>query len=352
MTAHLITTRNVNTALRAGLHWLALAGQTSNSRNGPVLVAPGPVITAYEAPQERVLFSALRDANPFFHLYECIWMLAGRNDAASVARYAKTMASFADDGTLAGSYGYRWRRHFGFDQLPAIVEMLRKDPSTRRAVLSMFDPVTDLQHGAGSKDIPCNTAVYFGDTRGVLDMTVVNRSNDIVWGAYGANAVHMSFLQEVIACAAGLPLGTYYQFSNNFHSYTDRPDVQRLLGEPDPAAVRPSNSRVKYTADDRYGTNLGERAVTAPVTFTDLRWFLEDCQAVCDDWDLPDGQESCSPFLNNVVLPMMQAHVVYKTGAPNADNPWYAELCKSQIDWHVAGREWLDRRAVNKEQTA
>lgn len=352
MTAHLIHTRNVNTALRAGLHWLALAGQPAASRNGPVLVAPGPVITAYAAPQERVLFSALRDANPFFHLYECLWMLAGRNDAASVARYAKTMASFADDGTLAGSYGYRWRRHFGFDQLQAIVEMLRKDPSTRRAVLSMFDPVTDLQHGAGSKDIPCNTAVYFDGTRGVLDMTVVNRSNDIVWGAYGANAVHMSFLQEVIACAAGLPLGTYYQFSNNFHSYTDRPDVQRLLGEPDPAAVRPSNSWVKYTADDRYGTNLGERAFTAPVTFTDLSWFLEDCAQFCGEEAYLEGNVSCSHFLNEVWLPMQAAHAHYKDGLSNQDNPGYEVLCASQIDWHVAGREWLDRRAVNKEQTA
>ena len=350
MTAHLITTRNVNTALRAGLHWLALAGQPAASRNGPVLVAPGPVITAYEAPQERVLFSALRDANPFFHLYECLWMLAGRNDAASVARYAKTMASFADDGTLAGSYGYRWRRHFGFDQLQAIVDMLRKDPSTRRAVLSMFDPVTDLQHGATSKDIPCNTAVYFGGTRGVLDMTVVNRSNDIVWGAYGANAVHMSFLQEVIACAAGLPLGMYYQFSNNFHSYTDRPDVQRLLIEPEPG--KPSNNRVRYTADDRYGANPGERVVAYPVTFTDLSWFLEDCAQFCGEEAYLEGNVSCSNFLNDVWLPMQAAHAHYKDGLSNQDNPGYEVLRASQIDWHVAGREWLDRRAVNKEQTA
>lgn len=355
MTAHIIQTRNVNTALRAGLNWLALAGRVSDSRNGPVFVAPGPVITAYEAPQERVMFSSLRDANPFFHLYECIWMLAGRNDAASVARYAKTMESFADDGVLAGSYGHRWRRHFGFDQLPAIVEMLRKDPSTRRAVLSMFDPVTDLQHGAGSKDIPCNTAVYFDGTRGALDMTVVNRSNDIVWGAYGANAVHMSFLQEVVAHAAGLPLGTYYQFSNNFHAYANRPDVQRLLASSQPGEPGEfvySSSQLLYQVDDRYGTNRGERALTCPVTFADLSWFLDDCERICAGWDFPDGQVSCSPFLNEVVFPMMEAHAVYKAGTPNAGNPWYAVLCESQIDWHVAGREWLDRRALNKENAA
>jgi len=52
-------------------------------------------------------------------------------------------------------------------------------------------------------------------------MVVFNRSNDMVWGCYGANAVHFSFLHEFIGRSTGLPLGTYTQVSVNLHAYID-----------------------------------------------------------------------------------------------------------------------------------
>ena len=50
-------------------------------------------------------------------------------------------------------------------------------------------------------------------------MTVCNRSNDMIWGAYGANAVHMSILMEYVAVAVNAPMGSYYQISDSFHIY-------------------------------------------------------------------------------------------------------------------------------------
>ena len=341
MHPHTIRARNANDALRYGLAWLAHAGRLNDSRNGPVLVAPGPVLTAYQRPTERVLFSALRDANPFFHLYECIWMLAGRNDAASVARYAKTMESFADGGVLAGSYGRRWREHFGFDQLEHIAAMLRRDPKTRRAVLSMWDPVADLESGATSKDVPCNTAVYFDGTTGVLNMTVVNRSNDIVWGAYGANVVHMSFLQEVMAAAAGMPVGTYYQFSNNFHTYVERPDVARLIDMHAPDAPDDSPA-VTYLVDDRYVSGEAS-AYSVRESDHDFSWqlgtFLDQCDEMAEHRSY---NRYHYPFLRNVVAPMLAAHEHYKAGDFKSA---YQVLggCLAD-DWRLAAQEWLQRR--------
>ena len=43
----------------------------------------------------------------------------------------------------------------------------------------------------------------------------------MIWGAYGANAVHMSFLQEYMAGMLRLRVGQYYQYSNNLHAYVD-----------------------------------------------------------------------------------------------------------------------------------
>ena len=330
----IITTRNANGALREGLTWLTAAGGFENSRNGPVLVAPGPVLTHYLHPEERVVFSALRDANPFFHLYESVWMLAGRSDSASVAKYARTMDMFAnEEGDLAGAYGKRWHSHFGFDQLDSLIELLRTDPKTRRAVLQMWDPVFDLATVGTSKDVPCNTAVYFDGTTGVLNMTVTNRSNDIVWGAYGANSVHMSFLQEYIAHAVGLRVGAYYQFSNNFHTYVDRPDVARLLAGG-------SDGKVAYTVDDRYSTDPHMKPYALNHGRFDYRRFRDECYALAEH---PcDSTVEFHPFFHHVFTPMMRAHREFKYGDYKGALKAIG-ACQAR-DWRAAGTEWLQRR--------
>src|SRR6266478_1362063 len=114
---------NVNVALSEGLWWMKSAGVKEDSRNGPVLVSPEPVMTVYTRPTERVLSSPLRDANPFFHLMEALWMLAGRNDVAWPAQFAKQILQYSDDGVILwGGYGARWRRWFGYDQLTLLIK--------------------------------------------------------------------------------------------------------------------------------------------------------------------------------------------------------------------------------------
>src|SRR5262245_36160296 len=68
------------------------------SRNGPVLRLPTPLMVVYDRPNERVLFDSFRNANPFFHLMEGIWMLAGRNDLEFVAQFASNLRNYSDDG--------------------------------------------------------------------------------------------------------------------------------------------------------------------------------------------------------------------------------------------------------------
>ena len=81
----------------------------------------------------------------------------------------------------------------------------------------MWNPWGDLD--SSSIDIPCNTNIYFKIREGELQMTVCNRSNDMIWGAYGANAVHMAVLQEYVAAQLDVPMGKYYQISDSFHVY-------------------------------------------------------------------------------------------------------------------------------------
>jgi thymidylate synthase len=242
----------VDDALHQGITLLLAGGVKADSRNGPVLVLPYPVMTVNENPRNRVLFSAQRDANPFFHLNEALWMLAGRDDAKwldqFVGNFSERFAEKRDDryggDYLHGAYGFRWRKHFDLDgggeegisdQLEIAVNMLRRNPDERRAVITMWDPMADLD--ADKKDLPCNTHIYcrvrddvYPDYGGgppgpgpashkVLDLTVCCRSNDVIWGAHGANAVHFSILQEYLAAKIGVGVGKLYQLSNNYHGY-------------------------------------------------------------------------------------------------------------------------------------
>lgn len=342
---HIITARNVNGALHDGLWWLAIAGREEPSRNGPVLVAPGPVITHYSHPQERVLFGRTRDANPFFHLYEGIWMLAGRNDSGSVARFAKTMDVFADNGRLNGAYGYRWRHHFGYDQLVAIVEELTARPHSRRAVLTMWEP-QDLIDSESSKDVPCNTQVYFGIDRYGLNMTVCNRSNDMIWGGYGANYVHMGMLQEVIAGALGVPVGSYYQMSNNFHIYPEREDTRRM--------VRKEKNGYTVTLDVSYPYDVGPASIApvamfAPGVAFPIDTFLAVAERLAAD---PyTTQPTDTPWVTEVFVPMMNAHALYKNGDIADAIAYLRQYCRA-ADWKTAGIEWLQRREAKRNAKA
>lgn len=381
---HVIHARNVADALPQGLRYLKEEGVWEETRAGRALVAPGPVTTVYAKPRERVLLSPIRDANPFFHLAEALWMIAGRRDAAFLDNFIPDFGKrFAEeDGNIHGAYGYRWRHQFNqpgtdgsraLDQLTALVKELRGNPSSRQAVLTMWDPTTDLGV-EGLKDRPCNTHVYFrvqdlspyrdppvtdqnsaeieaaivAGGYAVLNMTVLCRSNDAIMGAYGANAVHFSVLQEYLASKIGVRVGTYYQVSNNFHAYER--DLNKM-------AERHHKSGSHYDLptelqDRAYGDRKVSpvRLIDVPENFdSEMDWMLEAYEAV-----VSRGSEIADPsihhtasnlsnkFLSQTVWPMLMVHRSYRLG--RFENASYWAYSIEASDWKRAAREWLERR--------
>ncbi|WVW77429.1 thymidylate synthase [Stenotrophomonas phage vB_SmaS_Bhz59] len=332
-----IHARNVQQALPEALRALLLEGVERDSRNGPVLMFDEPVTTVYEKPAERVLFWAERDANPFFHLVESVWMLAGRNDVETVAHFVARMRSFSDDGkTFHGAYGFRWREHFGFDQLPRIIDALKKDGTDRRQVLSMWDARADL--GRQGKDLPCNLQAIFQITaRGDLDMTVTNRSNDIIWGAYGANAVHFSYLHEFVARAVGVPQGCYRQVSANFHAYRNVLEQVHGLADFADNPMVPDKFRGQH---DPY--HRGEVEPFPLMSIPHDKWLEEldmflECGPVMGITD---------PFFRRVLAPVVAAHAAFKTGKGDERFTVPLEVLKdcAASDWRRACEEWINRR--------
>lgn len=334
--------RNVNDAVVKGAALLNEDGRAQESRVGGTLEYPEPVCTVYERPLERVLFDPVRDANPIFHLMEALWMLAGRRDVAWLARFNKRMATYSDDGIVFNAaYGYRWRRQFHLatddgervnDQLDAIVRLLRADPDSRRAVLQIWDAEADL--GIPSKDLACNTQAMFKVRGGQLNMTVSNRSNDIVWGCYGANAVQFSMLLEYMAARIGVEPGTYRQISDSYHAYLDTwPKIstieERFTG--DPYSKGEVNCYPLVSAPDCFDEEL-ERWIESAPDYLSL-----------DQWDHEVERPGwCNPYFMRVATPFHNCWFAHKNKDYETANRWL-DRCAA-TDWQRAGREWLARR--------
>jgi len=324
-----IKARNVNHAF-SEVFWLLNAYRGTNAiapeatRNGPAYVFPEPVMTTYTNPIERVLFHQGRDANPIFHLMESIWMLAGRQDVEFLQQFNSKIGQFSDDQRIFNAaYGYRWRHHFGHDQLLEVIEMLRTDPNSRQAVIQIWDHFDLLKP---TKDKACNTQVIF-DTRGNrLNMTVFNRSNDIWWGAYGANAVHFSILQEFVAIATGFKTGVYRQVSNNFHLYTELYNATEYIDFPP-----------NMTNYDHYSNG---NVKPVPLFSGDYRVFLAECEQFCaDPFSLRNVYRN--EFFPLIAHPM--AMVSYDRRNKLGDGRQYINKILAS-DWRVATFDWINRR--------
>jgi len=329
------TYRNINDAFYGmvkGITEGAIQTKTKSSRNGKVIKVNGPFTLTYTHPKERVLFNLVRDCNPFFHLYESLWMLAGNNDVKSLAYYNSNMKNYSDDGeTFNGAYGYRWRHGMGYDQIDWIQNVLQTLPNDRRAVLQMWDGsetgFSDLIEGSrGCKDVPCNLAAVFDIDGQDLNMTVFNRSNDLIWGMLGANVVHFSILQEYLASKLSKSVGQYHQISSNLHIYVDKWKGIEYLN--------PHEQGIKDIRNYPQSVSL----VKNPNKFDEeLKVFMEDPEGVFTE-----------PFIKHVAEPMCLAFRHHKERSYHLAME-SLERVKS-FDWKIAGQNWIRKRCSKHKQ--
>jgi thymidylate synthase len=170
-----------------------------------------------EEPWRREVLVPERKCNIAAQIAETAWVLAGRNDISWLSYYLPRAGDFSDNKvTWRSGYGPRLRDWHGVDQLAEVVNLLRNDPETRRAVAVLWDPVTDLQPG---KDIACNNWLSFLVRDRALDLHVAVRSNDAMWGWSGINCFEWSALQEIVAGLVGVAVGQLHFSVTSFHLY-------------------------------------------------------------------------------------------------------------------------------------
>jgi hypothetical protein len=338
-----LSVKNVREALPRGIALLLRKGMVEPSRNGDVITYPGPVATVYRYPKQHVLLNPYRDANPFFHLIEAMWMLEGREDGGPLDMYIKGFSSrYGVSGIIPDAYGYRWRSYFEVDQIQDIIDKLKVDPNTRQAVLQMWDSEDFSTPPEIAK--PCNLCAVFRIRLGRLDMTVYNRSNDIIFGTYGANAVHFALLQEYIASMVGVPMGEYTQVSNDYHMYMDVWEmIKERIGADD------------YTHSDTVALSLS----TQDMNYGEMLPLVGDPSTFDEDlsrlWEALDRLHVQGPplFENDIFVSTRNPFLttVFALAAAYAEHKTHNKVGReyhmnrvTAPDWKQAAEEWFNRR--------
>lgn len=306
-------------------------GEEAMTRNGPVLVLPETYTIMWRKPQHHVIMAPERDANPFLFLFDGLHVLSGRSDVAFLAQFSKQFHQYSDDGiTLRGAYGERLRSHFTYDQLEALIEKLKRDPTDRRTVLGLWDPVIDLT--VQSKDVPCNLMIHVRIRNEAVNITVFNRSNDLYWGMCGANAVQFGMLIEYLAMRLRMRVGTYTQITTNLHAYLEFGPWQKLHAIQSTWFSPYDTLGLVHVPMIGIGEHEGDFDndmttffyVDEPVTVNDFRTY----------------------YFRNVIMPMLNAWNAWKEGERDLDvlKNILGYNSHSKIDWLNAAVMWFSAR--------
>lgn len=183
---------------------------------------------------------------------EVAWYLKGTQDVRWLQKYAKMWDLFVeDDGfTVKNAYGYRWRNHFGRDQLKLAVDTLAEDWTSRQAVISAWDPSSD---GLGNKDknVPCPAMFTFNIKPGelgteylYLHTSLFLRSSDFIVGLpydIGGHALLMDAFCQSLSPRLDqtLKLGTVHASLADAHIYGSHLSIAgEMLEEYDPKQIK------------------------------------------------------------------------------------------------------------------
>jgi thymidylate synthase len=155
---------------------------------------------------------------------EQVWYLMGENKPDWLRQYTKVWDGFLEgDGTIKAAYGYRWRHHFGRDQIEALLSHLTQNPFSRHGVVVTWDPAEDGLAVDSKMNLPCPYTFTVNIAGGKLHLHNIVRSNDMILGC-PHDVAGFAFLQCVLAERLGMEPGVYTHSISNAHIYDNHFD--------------------------------------------------------------------------------------------------------------------------------
>lgn len=174
-------------------------------------------------------------------VHELLWFLKGTSSIKYLQDNNITIwDEWAKDGDLGPVYGVQWRNWNGIDQIKNVIENIKKDPDSRRLIVSAWN-VSDLPKMALA---PCHLLINFGVTNNKLNCHWFQRSVDTFLGL-PFNISSYALLTHMIAQVCGLEVGELVWSGTDVHIYENHMeqvleqlsnksyDLPRLMINPD-----------------------------------------------------------------------------------------------------------------------
>lgn len=187
-----------------------LDGEKSAPRGRPIReIRPG--LFAVARARDAWITDPARKLSMGLAYVESFQLVSGISTPAQLVAVAPNYAQFINPETqeLDGAYPPRI-----ISQISWIRHLLRKDPDTRQAVISVYDK-RDLHE---SRDIPCTLSLQFLQRNGELELQVNMRSSDC-WLGIPYDFAQFSLLQLTLAADLGIPAGRFMLIAGSSHIY-------------------------------------------------------------------------------------------------------------------------------------
>jgi thymidylate synthase len=189
-------------------------------------------------------------------IHELLWFLQGSTNVEYLRANGVTIwDEWADEkGELGPVYGAQWRSWPApdgqrIDQLADVVQQLRKNPHSRRLMVTAWNPA-DIPKMALA---PCHALFQFYVAGGKLSCQLYQRSADIFLGV-PFNIASYALLTLMVAQVTGLKPGEFVHTLGDAHLYLSHLEQARLqlTRTPKPLPVMRLNPAVKDLFAFRY----------------------------------------------------------------------------------------------------
>ena len=204
-----------------------------------------------------------RKVNPRLFIEELVWFLSGSTDVKKLQEKnvkiwngngsKEECEKFGrSEGDLGPIYGHQWRNFNatlrdeplkedyyshknlrwinraynddGYDQIKNIVNLIIKNPNSRRILFSGWNPAeADIVNPP-----PCHTFYQFQVDNGKLNSLVYMRSSDTFLALAGFNIPSLAVLTHVLAHVCGLEAGKLVWFGADTHLYSNHLDQAKI----------------------------------------------------------------------------------------------------------------------------
>ena len=174
-------------------------------------------------PEQNHITEGWRQWNAKYAEREWNWYLSHSRDVSELQKHAPVWKRMhGGDCQVNSNYGWLWNRN---KQLQKVIEKLENNPDTRQAWLTLYDGKEMDEY---DYDTPCTLNIGFKiqeyQTQKILNMTVLMRSNDLIFG-FCNDQYCFSQLQKYVASRIGAAIGNYYHFAQDLHIYLPSTNV-------------------------------------------------------------------------------------------------------------------------------